>query len=481
MTFGLTPEGFRRKRLNDIIAELEAEYREVFGQEITTDPLSVFGQLIGIWAEREALLWEQMEAVYLSAYPRSAEGINLDNSLEYTGVHRQPATATTVYAVLFGDEGTVVPAGAQVALSNGAHTFNLADQVTISMGNVRRITVKVSLLDVETTYGMVIDGVGVGYTSGLEPPTAATVLQALADAIHEENAVRAEAQVVGDELVITAVDAMGVSDLTNLSVVEFGSLGYFVAQEPGPIHVPTGTLTNRLTTVTGWNRVQNYTPGIPGRNEETDDEARLRRRQSLRIIGAAAVPAIAARLRDVQGVSGASIIENRHWEPDADGRPPHSFEAVVSGGRDEDIARVLWESKPSGIEPVGNVTAVVEDSQGEKQVVRFSRAKPIYLWVNVVLKLHDEERFPVDGTAQVKEAIVNYGRTLDVGEDVIRQRFHGPIHSVPGVAEAILSFATSETPEGPPGLYTSDNLSIHGVEKSEFDTTRITVTVDFDD
>jgi len=61
MPFGLTSSGFIIKRLVDIKSELESLYRSVFGAGIKTTDDTVFGKLIGIQSEREAVLWELMQ------------------------------------------------------------------------------------------------------------------------------------------------------------------------------------------------------------------------------------------------------------------------------------------------------------------------------------------------------------------------------------------------------------------------------------
>ena len=91
MTFGLTPQGFKSKRLADIKADLENQLLAEFG-EINLDPQSLFGQQIGVYSKVLADLWENMEDVYFSQYPNSAEGniimtmkqsLFLDNSIHF--------------------------------------------------------------------------------------------------------------------------------------------------------------------------------------------------------------------------------------------------------------------------------------------------------------------------------------------------------------------------------------------------------------
>lgn len=85
----------------------------------------------------------------------------------------------------------------------------------------------------------------------------------------------------------------------------------FLAQEFGPIPAPAGSLTDILSPVAGWISLTNYDAGITGSNQETDAELRLRRLNSLRLLGAATVEAIRARLlQEVPGVTSVIIFEN---------------------------------------------------------------------------------------------------------------------------------------------------------------------------
>lgn len=77
MTFGLTAQGFKAKRLVDIQTDLENQLLAEFG-DINLDPQSIFGQQIGVFSKVLADLWENMEDVYFSQYPNFAEGISLD-------------------------------------------------------------------------------------------------------------------------------------------------------------------------------------------------------------------------------------------------------------------------------------------------------------------------------------------------------------------------------------------------------------------
>lgn len=128
ITYGLTPLGFVIKSQAVVISELNAAFQAIFGQNINLAPQSNFGQIIGIFSEREALLWELGAAIYASQYPAGAEGTSVDNILALNNLTRLQPTPTvtdalpaiqtdgiTLYGlVLFGTPGTTIVQGSTI-------------------------------------------------------------------------------------------------------------------------------------------------------------------------------------------------------------------------------------------------------------------------------------------------------------------------------------------------------------------------------
>ena len=133
-TFGLTAEGFNRKRLADIKAEKEAAFKLIFGENINLNPQSNFGQIIGIESESEALVWELAEFVYNAFYPNTAQGVQLSNLVTLNGIERRSATFSKVELTLTGVDGTIIPAGSLVSIPNNSEQFATDLDVTIASG-----------------------------------------------------------------------------------------------------------------------------------------------------------------------------------------------------------------------------------------------------------------------------------------------------------------------------------------------------------
>lgn len=114
--FGLTSTGFRAKQQQEIKAEIQTALQSAFGQAINLLPESVFGQIVGIISEREALLWQLAEAVFSSQAPASAEGTAVDNILALNNLRRLSAAPSTVSLTLFGTAATLIPKFSQVSV-----------------------------------------------------------------------------------------------------------------------------------------------------------------------------------------------------------------------------------------------------------------------------------------------------------------------------------------------------------------------------
>lgn len=98
---------------------------------------------------------------------------------------------------------------------------------------------------------------------------------------------------------------------TNLSITAQSTPVVFLSQDFGPIAAPINTLTEILTPISGWISINNLKAGVTGRFIETDSELRIRRNNSLRLLGAGTVESIRARLlQQVPGVISALVFEN---------------------------------------------------------------------------------------------------------------------------------------------------------------------------
>lgn len=476
--FGLTPDGYRRRRLLDIKAQIEQAIIAEFGQ-VNLQPDSVFGQLVGVFSVVAAELYEDAENVYHSQYPSTAEGVSLDRAVDLIGVRRLEATRTRVLVAVTGDQGVLIPAGTQIQVAETGEIFTNPLPGIITRSNALSVRINVSQVADLQQYTVIINNTPFTYTSGVDASPQSIAL-GIIDVINNGNLPVIAAHNTGGQFDITTTQndlPFNLVQGANMVIIRRTSPMLFESQVVGPVLVLANTLTEIVTPIAGWQSVTNWDPSIQGRNTETDQQLRLRRLQSFRVAGAASVEAIQARLRqNVQDVITALVFENR--EPFVvDGRPPHSFEAVVVGGQDSEIAQEIWEAKAAGIQTFGNTCVQINDSTGMPQNICFSRPVEVYIWATIQISILPGS-FPVNGINAIQEAFVNYGQNnFTVGDDIIFQEFYGAIYAIGGLLNINLTLGTSNDPLVPPAVYTSANVPITEVQVGMFDLSRVSVVL----
>lgn len=117
----------------------------------------------------------------------------------------------------------------------------------------------------------------------------------------------------------------------------------------------------------------------------------------------------------------------------------------------------------------------VLDSEGTPEKIYFNRPIEIPIYVRVVVYEYKEETLPGDLVKTIKDIIIESGSGLDMGEDVIAQRFLGPIYkAVDGIGYMEFSVSTDNQE------YTDKSIPIARGEIASFDISRIVVAMEIE-
>lgn len=483
---GLTDAGFELKRLSDIKTEIEEKLRAELGSSLNLLPESVFGQIISVFADREASVWEVAEDVYNSAYPDTASGVSLDNVVALTGITRQPAIASVQENLrLFGTAATLVPSGTVISVEGSPESrFQTDADVTLVAGqdevqdidfsavptagawvinfrgsNTGSLAYNANAAAVQAALNALPFGTGItvvgNYTSGFTVTFAG-------DAGKQEQPLLT----VPTNTLVSGGPAVTVTILETTPGINQGVVNC-TAEETGPVIAPAGTLNVIETPVSGLTRVINVEDATVGRNVETDLELRQRRAQTLQVAGKATPDAIRAALLEIDGVTDAFVFENDAMVY-VNSRPPKSYECVVNGGDNTEILQKIWDSKPAGIEPFGSYSGLAFDSQGQSHTVSFSRPTQINIYLEVDLTTNSD--FPVNGLALAEQALLDQGNAFGIGKDVIvYPKLVSALNDIPGIEDVVIRIGTA------PGPTLDDNILIDISQIASFDTSRITV------
>lgn len=115
MVWGLTPDGFVAKTLEEIEAGMVQKQRDNIDPAIDTSQFGLVGQLNGIMATEIAAVWELAEAVNDSQDPNKAAGAAQDALYSLTGTTREDAQPSIVLTDNTLQPGTTIAIGEAIA------------------------------------------------------------------------------------------------------------------------------------------------------------------------------------------------------------------------------------------------------------------------------------------------------------------------------------------------------------------------------
>lgn len=468
---GLTNTGFNVKLFEDIKADIETVIKNRFGS-VNLNEESVISQITGVYTEPTAELWLALQAVRSSMSPDTATGNALDGIVQFNGISRLVSTATTVILELTGVNQTLVAAGNEITGTGISGTFRLDRDVNISNNNCVEASILVTS-DTFDDYTVNIGGEIITYTKFFGE-SKEIILDNLISLVNDSD-IEISASNINETLYLKSTnnESFSVNIGDGLIFVTATTRGNATCLTKGEIFAPAGSLTVIRTPVFGWLSVNNSQTALVGRNLENDNQLRLRRIASLKRAGSGTVEAIRARLLDLTGVITVSIIENA-TSSIVDSRPPHSFEVLINGGSDGDIASTIWKTKPAGIETVGNIVVITQDDTGVDKIVKFSRAVSLYIFVRVTVTKADNNTYPPDGDSIIKNDILSKIKSLKIGEPVIYQSFYNSVFQLTGIVSATVVVGSSLN-ESPTPVLSANNITVSSTQIAVSDLTKIEV------
>jgi uncharacterized phage protein gp47/JayE len=470
MEYGVTVNGFVRKRLPEIREDIFKSLEQNLGSTVSRQPNSMIGVLVGVYAAELDRMWQLLERDYYDRSPISASEGSLDNTLAYTNVQRKKAQASYLYAVCYGRSGMVLPANCQIKDASG-YKWNIIEESTITLNDCVHVTLDVVAPAEGKVYSVQFDNDAVIKYTAQENDTALIVAVALAS----QSVEKWQGSIVEGKLVFERSDRRyGAVVVPNESfvVTQVGSPIRFDCEEYGEIEPLLNRVNYINTNYDGWFSVSNESETYVGRDYETASEVRQRYASAVFRNSIGMKESIKAALLELQDVTSVTIYENRTDET-VDGLKPHSFQAIVFGGDEEAIARTILNVAPLGIDTNGDICVRIEDSEGAAQDVCFSRPHEVQIYVKVIIKEYNEEILPGDAIDKIKNIVVEQISKLSMGNDVIYQRLLGPIYS--GV-DGISYIECSVSKDGK--TYKQENIPIGRGELAVTKLANITVALE---
>ena len=227
----------------------------------------------------------------------------------------------------------------------------------------------------------------------------------------------------------------GIGSLSSVDPVlveKVGTLSKTVNIKSDEFGRKTNVSANRITVIksglTGVERVVNKVPTgnsdyqntdqitfRNGKDRENDESLRKRAFDNSSIGGSATREVIESSIGGLPTVKSIKVHNNRE-STTVDGLPPHSFEAVVHGGTNKDIAKRIFTTASIDSHYVGGVNGIKEtyeiqsDVSGDKETIVWSRPYEIQPAVTIDLVVDDTYA----GDEEIKSIVANHIGGTDI-------------------------------------------------------------------
>lgn len=478
MSSGVTNAGFIPKTFDELLNDIveKANLPENFGEDFPTTPDSVFGILASIMAAQYKDQWDLAANIADQQNRDKAEGKFLNDLAALVGLTRIALSPSTGNLLFTGDQSVTIPN--QTPVRDAENRLVLTQELLTlnrSLCNKSVFSIK-NVLDL-TTYTLNIEG-DVWEVISDANATAAEVVSLFVTAIGTQTTYTATTG-PNDTIIIALIgqnNSLTTTNDINLNLDSVSSLVTGNAVTTGPLTFLADTIVNLVSSIVGITSVTNPDDFTLGRLDETDEELRVRMSLREQSTGTATKPSIEASVSDVAGVSNTVVVENTTLAIDGGGRPPKSYETFVEGGVEEDIAQVIWDTKPAGIETHGTIIKLITDTNGDSQTVKFSRFLVQYAWVRVTYQINIEEIFPSNGEVLISQAVVETGDAFTRGEDFEPTKFYGNIYAkVSGIYVTNIEISLTALPNDTP-VYQTTRIPVASTTDLKFDTVRVPVS-----
>lgn len=432
---------------SDMVDAAKVAYADKLdGRELRADDSSVIGRVFSIISKSLAQNEEILPLILQSLDLNSAEGTQLDNILwNIHRIKRKSESQSTGLVMLYGDIGTLVSQGSEVANATTGDAYKINNSVTFSNSGVNGIDVQVDTLNTYIGISYNIEG----YLS--ESPEIAIQLKSNDDT-----------QKKAAERVVDAVNSQSSylkakrnNDNTVKIVIEDQSqVGSFIVRggassirSYAPSYVTSSTYDSKeslvdevniiRTSTYGWRGVTNPYYIFPSEGVEDDESYRYRGKLKQQN-SSGKYTSILMAIKSVKGVVYENVQQNTSPNTTNSGIVNNGVAITVMGGDEDEIALAIFNSVSEGIATSGEIEKLVKDINGFEHNIKFSRPKIVPL--EITMSLITYPNFPINGNVLIRQAIVEWFNNLNVGEDIHYSRLYEPINSIQGFAVKNLKF-----------------------------------------
>lgn len=440
---GITEYGFVRKTLQEILTSMKTNIRTKLGADWNIETGTIEDQFVSVFAEEADQVWQGLEGVVSSNTVSGAEGVYLDDVLARQGVYRRDKTFGSGAAVLQSNLqllslGTAVNAGSTINAKNNVQ-YQTTEAVTLdNYASCYKISASQIVIGTEYTFTI--------YNANA--PTTKTFIRKAVSDVDKTSMLQALVAFVNEVVLDTPAKAyyepvervayIGYNVSNNLplpfpnkrlyvSVLpKVGTIGHSVnIQATVSGYNPLGAdgLTTLSPTYTGHQSVVNYVDLNSGSDVQTDAELRLSA-LNIKDSSIAGTPdALKAALLRLEGVESVEVFENptKDYIYDVSSNlvcDPYTYNVVVLGGNDVDVAEVIYKKGYGNTKRYGNYSTVIQNSVGQTVTVEYTRAGYFDIAVDIGYKTKDNTPLTESEKLSITSTLVDAVKSTSLGDYV---------------------------------------------------------------
>lgn len=399
------------------------------GKELLTDDSSIIGRLVTLLSIPIAQNEEILPLILSSLDPNQAEGQALDNFGKIHWMRRLPAAQASGLILAKGRVGTFIGENSRVSNVRNGDSFYTSSDLLLDENSVNGIDVEITSIEQSYRVSYTIDGLlstspVIEFTKSSSDTTVTHIANRLVDAVNAQSTYLTAKRNNDNTVTVEIKDKSRVGDFglsTGLIAKNVTKPVEIISLTYGSDEADVNTITSINTATQGWLAVTNPFKIEASRKVESDEDFRYRINLIKGNNHNSSYNSLLYRLNSTLGVSFCNVVRSYQTG---------GVDIIVQGGDPKDVAVSIFNSIPIGTVTNGDIEIMVKDVNGGEHSIKFSR--PITVPLQISLSMTVYQNFPTAGEQQIKQAIVEWFNSLNVGEDIYYSRLYEPINEVKG-------------------------------------------------
>lgn len=446
--------GFISKGYNEVRSELARNAQEVFGDltgnsQLRVDDSSVLGRIFSMVSLPIVQNAEIIPLILQSLDINQAEGQQLDNLLwNIHRIKRNGVGQASGMLILYGKIGTTVSRSSEVGNFITGDSYLTDETVKFSNVSTNGVDIEINSIEGIFTLSYTVDGrlsnsPNIVVQKGSGDTSTQQIAYRFVDAINSQSSYLTASRNNDNsvKVVITDPSRVGTFIITGNAQIVCSYMPVYVTSNTYSSKESLANQVNVIRSATlGWFSATNPIRILASTPIENDEDYRYRAKLNLHGNPVGKYNAILFALKSVRGVTYENVQEvrtNNFANSDAIQKSV-GLSITVQGGDENEIAVAIFNSVSDGIATIGTILKEVKDINGFGHEVRFSRPQPQTLQITMSLVTYAD--FPSNGNSLIKQSIVEWFNSLNVGEDIHYSRLYEPINNVRGFAVRNLKF-----------------------------------------